>query len=254
MKRLMKILINFEAMAAAAMTLWVGNLSAGVNDLRITEIDPGTRRVEVTHVGATGFTTTSSLPFCHRFNYFTSIPANTTFGPNESKVFVVSGLNATDSDIWLYRNSVFTSAASIITGMKYGPAPNVGRTGLAASVGLWPGASAFVPAPPGGRTLRAISIAATSTTNWFVGDDDFGSFTPPEIRILSTTATSSSILLEFSSPLPASFHRLQSRTSLAPPGNWLEVPQSISNSASDRFSVVVPKSANPHEFFRIQVP
>ena len=96
------------------------------------------------------------------------IPANTTFGPGESKVFVLAGLNATDSDIWLYRNGNFALASSIITGLKYGPVANVGRTTLAASVGLWPSASAFVPAPAAGQSLQPVTIEATRTTNWLV--------------------------------------------------------------------------------------
>lgn len=157
------------------------NLQAGVNDLRITEVNPASGQVEVTHVGATQFTTATSLPFCHRFNYFSAIPASTTFGPGESKVFVVGGLNATDSDIWLYRDGNFTVASSIITGMKYGPAANVGRAALAASVGLWPSASAFVPVPAAGQSLQPVNIAATSTTNWFSGPPNFGSFNPPNV-------------------------------------------------------------------------
>lgn len=254
MKRRKRTLINFEAMAAVIGTLWAVGLRAELADLRITEVDPSSGRVEVTHTGAAAFTTVSSLPFCHRFNYFTSIPANTTFGPNESKVFVVSGLNTTDSDIWLYRDANFLSAASIITGMKYGPAPNVGRTALASSVALWPGAGAFVPAPPSGRTLRAISIAATRTTNWFVADADFGSFTPPEIKFVAATTTTTAILLEFSSPLPTAFHRLEWRPSFSLQDGWIELPQSISNSAPGRFSVFVPRTTNPHDFFRIKVP
>ncbi len=254
----MRILVlktkRFEAMAAAVGMLWAVGLRAELSDLRITEVDPSSGRVEVTHAGATAFTTASSLPLCHRFNYFTSIPANTTFGPGESKVFVVSGLNPTDSDIWLYRDANFLSAASIITGMKYGPAANIGRSALASSVGLWPGGTAFVPVPAAGRTLRAINLAATRTTNWFAGDEDFGSFTPPEIRVTGLTSDPASVFLEFTSPLPASVHRIERRTTFSVLDDWMETPLSVSNTAPGRFNVMIPISTQPHEFFRIKVP
>ncbi len=62
-------------------------LEAGVENLRITEVEPLTRRVEVTHIGNTPFSTTSRLPICHRFNYASAIPPATTPSPGESKVF-----------------------------------------------------------------------------------------------------------------------------------------------------------------------
>jgi len=227
-------------------------MQASVNDLRITEVNPATRQVEVTHIGPTQFTTTSSLPFCHRFNYFSVIPANTTFGPGESKVFVVAGLNTTDSDIWLYRDGNFTFASSLITGMKYGPAPNVGRTGLAATVGLWPSSSAFVSAPAAGQSLQPVTIEATRTTNWFSGTPNFGSFSPVQIQILRLTDAGSVFTLEFSSPLPANSHRLETRTSLSPGVAWTESSPTIFNTAPNQFQITIPKSSNTNEFFRIK--
>lgn len=232
--------------------LFAGSLRAGVNDLRITEVNPATGQVEVTHIGTTPFTAATSLPFCHRFNYFSVIPANTTFGAGESKVFVVAGLNTTDSDIWLYRDGNFTFASSIITGMKYGPAANVGRTALAASVGLWPSASAFVPAPAAGGSLQPVNIAATTTTNWFSGTPNFGGFSPVQIQITRLTNAGSSFTLEFSSPLPAGAHRLETRLSLESNAAWAESTPVVSTLAPNRFQITIQKSTNPHEFFRIK--
>jgi hypothetical protein len=233
-------------------TLWSSTVQAGVNDLRITEVNPATRQVEVTHIGVTQFTTATSLPFCHRFTYATAIPANTTFASGESKVFVVANLNATDSDIWLYRDSSFGSASSIITGMKYGPAANVGRTGLAATVGLWPSPSAFVPAPAAGQSLQPVTIEATRTTNWFSATPNFGSFSPVQIQILRLTDAGASFTLEFSSPLPADLHRLESRPTLSPDSSWAESSAPISNSVPGQFQIIIPKSTNTNEFFRIK--
>ncbi len=252
----MKRLLAIRALrGTAALTLaaqFAATVQAGINDLRITEVNPATGQVEVTHIGATQFTTSSSLPFCHRFNYFTVIPANTTISPGESKVFVVAGLNTTDSDIWLYRDGNFTFASSIITGMKYGPAANVGRTALAASVGLWPSASAFVPAPAAGQSLQPVSIEATRTTNWFSGTPNFGSFSPVQIQILRLADAGSAYVLDFTSPLPANAHRLESRTSLSPDVAWIESSPTVTSNAPNQFQITIPKSTNTNEFFRIK--
>lgn len=252
MKRLLAIRTLRGTAALTLAAQFAASVQAGVNDLRITEVNPATGQVEVTHIGATQFTTASSLPFCHRFNYFTVIPANTTFGAGESKVFVVAGLNTTDSDIWLYRDGNFTFASSIITGMKYGPAANVGRTALAASVGLWPSASAFVPAPAAGQSLQPVSIEATRTTNWFSGAPTLGSFSPVQIQILRFTNAGSAFILEFSSPLSASAHRLESRANLSTNVAWIESSPTISNTAPNQFQITIAKSTNTNEFFRIK--
>lgn len=151
----------------------------GAGALRIPEVEPATGRVEVTYEGDVPFTTATALPFCHRFNYATSIPAGTPFEPGESRTITVAGLNATDSDLWLYRNASFASSSSIITGLKYGPQANVGRTSVATAAGLWPGTSFFISAPAAGQSLQ-LTIAANPTgpTNWVSAPPRFGSFTP----------------------------------------------------------------------------
>lgn len=252
MKRLLAIRALHGTAALTLAAQFAASVQAGINDLRITEINPATGQIEVTHIGATQVTTISSLPFCHRFNYFTVIPGNTTFGPGESKVFVVAGLNTADSDIWLYRDGNFTFASSIITGMKYGPAASVGRTALAAAVGLWPSASAFVPAPAAGQSLQPVTIEATRTTNWFSGTPNFGSFSPVQIQILRLADSGSAFVLEFSSPLSATAHRLESRTSLSPDMAWTESSPTVSSSAPNQYQITIPKSSITNEFFRIK--
>lgn len=254
MKRQRTTRVLPAASEVALALLGARNLWAGVNDLRITEVNPSTGQVEVTHMGVGQFTATSSLPFCHRFNYASAIPANTTFGSGESKVFTVAGLNPADSDLWLYRDGNIGSAASIITGMKYGPAANVGRTALAVSVGLWPAANAFVPAPAIGQSLRPMNVEATRTTGWFSGTPDFGSFSPAQIRILRLTESGSVRVLEFSSPLPGNTHRLESRASLSPDGAWMAFNSTLSNTAPENFQLTIPQSTHTNEFFRITGP
>jgi hypothetical protein len=228
------------------------SLQAGVNDLRITEVNPATGQVEVTHIGTTQFTTTSSLPFCHLFNYASGIPIGTAFGAGESKVFTVSGLNSSASDLWLYLDSNFPNPGSIITGLKYGSSASLGRTSVAVAAGIWPSTSAFVPLPSSNQSLQPVTIEATRTTNWFSGTPNFGSFSPVQIQILRLTDTGSVFVLEFSSPLSATAHRLESRTSLSLDATWTESSPTVSSNAPNQFQITIPKSTNTNEFFRIK--
>lgn len=152
-------------LAAATLLLTALPALAGIDDLRITEVDPAGDRVEVTHFSDASFTTSTALPFCHRFNYASSIPSGTTFGPRESKTFTVSSLNDSSSDIWLYRDGNFASSASILTGINYG-AGNLGRASVAADAGIWPSAATFVPLPATGETLRLTGLDSTDPALW----------------------------------------------------------------------------------------
>jgi hypothetical protein len=73
-------------------------------------------------------------------------------------------LNATASDLWLYRDSNFENPGSMVTGLKYGTEANVGRTGLAVVAGVWPSASALVPTPPAGQSLQPLRISMSRST------------------------------------------------------------------------------------------
>lgn len=144
--------------------------------LRITEVDPSTGQVEVTNIGLAPFTTPSPFPFSHNSNTATSIAGGTTFAPGESKTFPVAGLNASDSDLWLYSSSGFTEGAAIISGLKYGPLANVGHTSVAAAAGIWPSTSAYVPAPAGGQSLKITAHGFADPANWGSGSPGFGSY------------------------------------------------------------------------------
>ena len=149
-------------------TVTSGLCTAQLENLRITEVSPSTDQVEVTNTGP-AFTTVANRPFCHRFNYASSIPSGTSFGAGEARVFAVSNLNDSDSDLWLYRSGPFGVASNIIDGLKYGPAPNVGRSGLAATIGEWPNAAAFIPAPAAGQTLSFDGFGE-APSDWYVDD------------------------------------------------------------------------------------
>ena len=118
---------------------------AGVRELRITEIDPDIDRVEVTNTGL-AYTAVANHPFCHRFIYGSVIPITTGFTAGQVRLFNCAFLNDTDTDLWIYQNLNFASTLSIIHGVKYGPAPNIGRTGTAVAANLWPSTTSFAPA------------------------------------------------------------------------------------------------------------
>lgn len=166
----------------AGVTGHVGTASSEKPPLRITEVNPATGEVEVTNISTSAYTTPAAFPFSHGSNTDSSIPSGTGFAPGESRLFTVSGLSATDSDLWLYSDTSFSSPSSIIAGLKYGPAPGVGRTPVAVAAGIWTSTSAFVAAPAGGLALLAIGTDFTGPDNWASGTPNpgawFGTGTP----------------------------------------------------------------------------
>ncbi|MCI0748331.1 MAG: hypothetical protein L0Y58_23240 [Verrucomicrobia subdivision 3 bacterium] len=215
-------------------------------------MNPATGQVEVTHVGTNSFTTAGSLPFCHLFNYGTTIPPGTSFGPGESKVFTVGGLNSSASDLWLYRDGNFASPTSIITGLKYGSSASIGRTSVAVAAGIWPSTSAFVPTPQSGLAAQPFTIADTRTTNWFAGTPNFGSFSAAQIEITGLAKSDTNFVLEFSSSFPFASHRLESRSTFEPAASWTESSLTASNRAPGVFEFRIPQSTNGSEFFRVK--
>ncbi|MEM1088851.1 MAG: hypothetical protein AAGI67_00600 [Pseudomonadota bacterium] len=142
-------------------------VQAQVDNLRITEVDPATGEVEVTNVGDE-FTTSVNRPFCHRFVYQNNIPANTLFGAGGIQTFSLNNLDASASDLWIYRSSPFGSAANLIQGLQYG-APVSGRAGLASGDDKWSGADSVAPVPPSGMTLSWDGFGNTAF-DWYVDE------------------------------------------------------------------------------------
>lgn len=167
-------------------------VNAQAINLQITEVVPSMGKVEVTNMGANPFTLESNFPFCHRFRYNPSIPSGTTFQPGESKVFDLNFSNPTDSDLWLYRDSNFGSGNSIISGLKWGPANGVGRTGIALSSGKWGSQDQFAPVPPSGMALQLTGEDPTMPGSWTIEQPDLGQFSagnpskPMEIKLKIT--------------------------------------------------------------------
>jgi len=164
---------------AAAATLCAHQLSAGATTpLRITEVATSSSVVEVTNLSTAAYVVAADMYFSHGNNTASTIPASTTFTAGESKLFTVAGLDQNDSDLWLFRDANFTDPASLESGLKYGPAANVGRTSLAVSAGIWPSPSAFVPVPgaPATDSLRLTAHSFTSETAWGAGAPNPGAY------------------------------------------------------------------------------
>ena len=145
-----------------------GASEAQIDNFRMSEIDASGGVVEVTNTGP-AHVTPAPYPFCHRLNYATSIPLGTSFLAGERKTFAVSSLNATDTDFWLYRATPFFIGANVVHGLDWGPTVTPGRTGLAATEGLWPSATAFAPAPPPGMSL-AWDEFGDSPRDWYIDE------------------------------------------------------------------------------------
>jgi len=143
---------------------------AGVDDLRITEVRTDTGAVEITHMSSSSFSC-PEVQFCHSFTYGVLISNGTSFAANERKTFTINGMNASDTDLWIYKNisgaGSFGSASNLIHGLKWGPNPNVGRTSLATGAGKWSGNTDFVPAPATGQSV-VNETGSFDAADWYV--------------------------------------------------------------------------------------
>lgn len=158
--------MHTNSLSMLTACLLATGLTAQIDNLRITEVDAAGDLVEVTNVGP-AFVTPVAYSFSHRSNQASSIPAGTSFGVLQVLTFTVTGLDDADSDLWLYRNPVFTLPANVVHGVKYGPAANVGNTSVAVAAGLWPSPSTFMPAAGNAQTLGYDGFGS-SPHDWFV--------------------------------------------------------------------------------------
>jgi hypothetical protein len=167
---------------------------AAISDLWVTEVVPDTGQVEVTNIGADPVTMTSNFRWCHRFTYAGVVASDTTFAPGESRVFTVSGLNASLSEIWLYQAPAFGGSvgeASIVGGLKYGGSAVVGREGVATNAGVWDGTASFVPLPPTvppfPQSLQVTGANPFAAAHWTLGAPNLGSYAPPQAAFRITS-------------------------------------------------------------------
>ena len=143
--------LTYPAGMCAAIML-TASAFGQVDNLRITEFEPSTGVVEVTNTGP-DFNTVAEHFFCHRLDCLSIIPLGTSFDIDEKKLLFVAGVNAADSDVWLFSQGPFTDPDNVVHGLKYGPQVAVGSTPVATSAGLWPNNAAFTPTAPGGMTI-----------------------------------------------------------------------------------------------------
>lgn len=173
---------RLTALLCSAVTLGGEIANAGIGDLRITEVCPHTGEVEVTHFAKSTILLNANVFFVHReFEGTSFIPAATTFGPNQSKVFVVNLLDPIDSDLWLFSGPDFDNPNNVLGGAKWGPAPNVGKTSVAVAAGKWESTTSFNEAPSPGKCLIALNSNPINPDSWVVGNPSLGSFDLPHI-------------------------------------------------------------------------
>lgn len=147
-----------------------------VENLWITEVNPSSGQIEVTNVGEVPITTTSNLPFCHRFNYSTGVPANTTFDPGQSRLYTVSFQNRNSSDLWIYADRNFGSSNSLLNGLQWGTTTSIGRTGVAVNGGDWDSTTSAVANPALGQSILLVGPDPFSAANWTTGPSELGTF------------------------------------------------------------------------------
>ncbi len=156
--------------------LLLSQAEATEDNLWITEVLPDTGEIEVTNVGAEAFTTTRNLPFCHRFNYRTSVPSGTTFAAGQSRIYTVSFSDSTASDLWLYRPGGFGNSANVISGLQWNTTSLIGRSLVATNGGKWDGGTSSAPGPAAGQSIQLTGDNPFSAENWTVGPPNLGTF------------------------------------------------------------------------------
>jgi len=154
-----------------------------VDNLRITEVDPKLDKVEVTNEGPAF--TSGELPFSHKLNHESAVPAGTFFEAGGIDVFDVSNLDPVDSDLWLYRAERFEDPSYLVHGVKWGPRSDVGETSTAVEAGVWPSVTAFTPVPPSGMSI-AYDGFGVDPKDWYINETpSFGSRDVTEPGVVS---------------------------------------------------------------------
>jgi len=201
----MKLSPPLHQVAALILGLsFTGVLRADIDNLWITEVVPSTGQIELTNIGDTSIAQEDfSGVFCYT-RIYSAPDFPDTLGSGESVVFTINRLNAADSDLFLYRNRQYTNPDSVISGLKWGPAANVGRTSVASTAGKWTGADQFVQAPEDGQALQLTGPDPFSPENWSVGEPDLGNFQPvtPLITDITFNGESGAISLDWSGGTP----------------------------------------------------
>ena len=111
--------------------------------------------------------------------------------PGESLVFDLT--IDSPADVWLYRNSSFSSSASILNGLQSGGVKGSSRTSVAVDAGIWPSTGAFVPDPPDGDSLHLVGDPG-DPANWISGAPTLGDPNPPAISLTITSINANGMI------------------------------------------------------------
>lgn len=143
------------AMLAVLLALPV---RAGMNDLRITEVDPWHEKIEVTYFGTDPLFLSTQVPIPYNFdvNNFKQmgIVPGFYFVTNTVFTFDIPDMYTSGSDCWLYSSESYNSPGALIHGVQFGwPPPEKTTSEVATAAGKWTGKYACAPLPPQGCTL-----------------------------------------------------------------------------------------------------
>lgn len=166
---------KMQLVAGLAIFAAASAVHADIFDLRITEVNALAGQVEVTNFAETTFTVATNLPFTHKGNTASFVPAASTFGPGQSVMIAVAGLDPAASDLWLYSDSSFASPASVIAGLQWGAASQ-GQTATAVTAGKWPAASFFTAAQTDVAMSLRVASYADVPVDWAIGAPSPGAF------------------------------------------------------------------------------
>ena len=156
--------------AALAATVILCAMPSAQAQVRITEVTmTATNNVELTNFGAASVDL-SPWFFCHRRTYG-SRPSG-TIAAGQSRLFTVTSLNLTSSDLGLYNSGSFSSTTAMEDFVQWGGSfVATGREGTASAKGIWT-TGFFLTVPSAGKSLHAKAqppATGLRTTNWFPG-------------------------------------------------------------------------------------
>ncbi|MFN0126655.1 MAG: hypothetical protein ACKV19_08225 [Verrucomicrobiales bacterium] len=228
-------------LAVSALGFFTSCLHAQV---RITEVNLSTRKVELTNFGSAN-QSLSGWFFCHRFSY---LALSGSLAEGETKEFSVT-FNLTSSDLGLYNSSTFSSPAAMQDFVQWG-AGGIGREGVAASKGIWT-AGVFLNVPASGLSFHSKGLLASGVrdANWFTGRAHAG-FPVPDPVIESAIVEGGQWTVTCSSfYLPAA---LKPETNTVLSGTWSTVTPAATDLGDGKVRLVYAAGSGSQEFTRIR--
>ena len=212
--------------------------------VRITEVTLSSRTVELTNFG----TSTVNLAgwfFCHSFIY--PSPGG-SIAAGQSRQFVLNSLSQSATDLGLYSDSNFASAASMVDFVQWGSGGN-GRESVAVSKGIWTSGT-FLTVPASGLSLHAKGLVTTGqrTGNWFTALPHNG-FPLPGPVIETAGLANGQWKVDVSSFHLASALRAQVTSDFS--ADWLPAGGTTEDLGGGKFRLTFP-SQGARQFARVQ--